>query len=85
MTGATTKHAYNLPAATIDEVRRMALSLHLSEDSVVERSIRAYSRSHRDSEHAQRWAAAATDSAFQAEMKALAAGFAADDRSAWDR
>ncbi len=79
------KRTYNLPAAAIEEVRAMADALDVSQDSVVERSIREFARLYRDRAHARAWESASEASGFQAEMSELAREFSADDLVAWER
>lgn len=85
MEAAAKKRTYNLPPGMIEEVRNMASALHVSQDSVVERSIREYARLQRDIAHESAWAVAAADPEFQAEMASLASEFSADDLAAWER
>ncbi len=79
------KRTYNLSPGMIEEVCHLADALHVSQDSVVERSIREYARLQRDIAHESAWAAVASDAEFQTEMATLASEFAADDLAAWER
>lgn len=78
-----TKRTYNLSTAAIEHVRDLATrgDVATSQDGIVEIAIERFYREVRDQEEAALWARAATDTAFQAEMRTLAAEFR--DLEAW--
>jgi hypothetical protein len=85
--GMRTKRTYNLPERTVRTVRELAAVYGVAEtqDGVVELAVDELARRLRDEEEAARWAAAATDPAFQAEAADLDAAWAGVDRETWPR
>jgi hypothetical protein len=81
---AKVKRTYNLHPEVVAAVRLLAEKrIAPSQDGVIERAVRDLARRTRDSEHSQRWAEAADDPEFQAEVEEVGAAFAADDLTAW--
>jgi hypothetical protein len=79
------KRTYNLSEVTVRRVRELAgdYGVAKSQDAVMELAVdRLYSQL-RDLEEAARWAKAAQDPEFQAEMSALAVDLR--DRETWPR
>jgi hypothetical protein len=71
--GARTKRTYNLPERTVRRVRELAAGgvVGSSQDAVVETAIERLYDQVRADEDARRWAEAAEDRDFQAEMAAI--------------
>jgi hypothetical protein len=81
------RRTYNLSPDVVAAVKRMVDEGKIapSQDALVERALRRYARLVRDRAHGERWAQAASDPSFKAEMKALLREFESDDRGAWDQ
>jgi hypothetical protein len=79
------KRTYNLRPATVETVREL-VEAHVAptQDALVERAVRDLARAFRDELHTRAWAEAGRDPAFQAEMREIWEGLAADDRLAWE-
>jgi len=77
------KRTYNLQAATVGRVRELSADYGLadSQDAVVELAIERLFQEARDRVESDRWAAAAVDPAFVAEMREVAADL--DGEDAW--
>lgn len=82
MTGRV-KRTYNLDEATVRHVREMSAEYGVadSQDAVVELAVERLYIEARDRAEAERWAAAATDPAFQDEMRAIASDL--DEPDGW--
>ena len=81
---AKVKRTYNLRPDVVAAVRLLAeRQVAPSQDGVIELAVRDLARRTRDAEHAERWAAAAQDPEFQAEVAEVWAAFASDDVGAW--
>jgi hypothetical protein len=81
------RRTYNLSPDVVAAVKRMVDEGKIapSQDALVERALRRYARLVRDRAHGERWAQAASEPGFKAEMKALLSEFESDDRAAWDQ
>jgi DNA-binding PadR family transcriptional regulator len=83
--GRRVKRTYNLKPATVETVRRLVeAEVAPTQDALVERAVHDLDREIRDREHTRLWAEAGRDPEFRAEMEEVWAGFAADDRRAWE-
>jgi hypothetical protein len=82
---ARVKRTYNLPDRTVKLVRDLAAGYGLadSQDGVVELAVDELARHLREAEEAARWAAAASDPEFVAEVQAIEREFAAMDGETW--
>ena len=79
-----TKRTYNLPTQTVTQVRELVGQYGtLSQDAVVELAVERLFRDSMDQADAARWADAAADSVFQAEMGTIAADYG--DTKIWPR
>jgi hypothetical protein len=79
------KRTYNLQPDVVAAVRLLAeRRIAPTQDAVIERAVRDLARRTRDDEHAELWAAAASDAGFKAEVEDLWAAFATDDLNAWN-
>ncbi len=79
-----TKRTYNLPPETLAQVRELVGQYGTtSQDTVVELAVERLFRDARDLDEAARWADAARDPEFRAEMGAIAADF--QDADSWPR
>lgn len=79
------KRTYNLSEATVRRVRELAddFGAARSQDAVVELAVDRLYAQMRDAEEAAQWAKSAQDSAFRAEMSALASDLG--DKDSWPR
>ena len=75
-----TKRTYSLRPATVSRVRELAARYGSSQDAVVDRAVEELDRSVREEVEASRWAEAADDPAFIAEVAQIAATFDEPDR-----
>ena len=82
MTQPRTKRTYNLPERTVRRVRELAAGGQVgsSQDAVVETAIERLYDQVRADEDSRRWAEAAEDRDFQAEMAAIARELDEPDR-----
>ncbi len=79
---ARTKRTYNLPTATVSQVRELVGQFGTtSQDAVVELAVERLYRDARDLDDAARWAEAADDPEFRREMLAIASEY--HDRETW--
>ena len=79
-----TKRTYNLPTQTVTQVRELVGQYGtLSQDAVVELAVERLFRDSMDQADAARWADAAADSVFLAEMGTIAADYG--DTKTWPR
>jgi hypothetical protein len=78
-----TKRTYNLDEATVRHVRELSAEYGVagSQDAVVEVAVERLYQEALDRVEAERWAAAATDPSFVAEMREIAGDLDGDD--AW--
>ena len=76
------KRTYNLDEATVRHVREMSAEYGVadSQDAVVELAVERLFRDVLDRVEAERWAAAATDPRFVAEMRQIAVDLDGDDQ-----
>ena len=79
------KRTYNLSPETLRRVRELSgeYGLAKSQDAVVELAVERLYSAKREAEEAERWAAAARDPAFLAEMQAVASDLG--DGDSWPR
>jgi hypothetical protein len=79
------KRTYKLSEEAVETVRTLAegRTVASTQDGVVEVAIRELALRVRDAEHAELWAAAASDPEFVAEAQQLEREFAEDDRATW--
>lgn len=79
-----TKRTYNLPSETVTQVRELVGQYGTtSQDAVVELAVERLFRDARDQDEAARWADAADDPEFRAEMGAIATDFR--EAESWPR
>ena len=79
-----TKRTYNLPVETVTQVRELVGQYGTaSQDAVVELAVERLFRDARDMDDAARWADAAADTEFRAEMGAIASGYR--DTESWPK
>ena len=79
-----TKRTYNLPPETLAQVRELVGQYGTaSQDAVVELAVERLFRDAMDLDEAARWADAAQDAEFRAEMGAIAADY--QDTETWPR
>ncbi len=84
-TDVRVKRTYKLSTEAVETVRALAerKAVAATQDGVVEIAIHELARRVRDADNAERWADAANDPEFVAEVEGLAGGFGSDDRAAW--
>lgn len=82
---ARVKRTYNLPAATVRQVREMAerYGVASSQDGVIELAVDELERRLRDEREAYAWAQAASDPGFRSEVDGLEAAYRGADRETW--
>lgn len=80
------KRTYNLSSDVVETVRTLVTVQHVArtQDALIEDAVREYYRQVRDREDTKRWAAAATDQEFQAEMDVIWTAFQDEDAGAWE-
>ena len=82
-----TKRTYNLPERTVRTVRELAATYGVAatQDGVIELAVDELARRLREEEEAARWAEAAANPAFRAEVAVVEDVYAAADLETWPR
>lgn len=81
------KRTYNLPERTVVTVRELAATYGVAstQDGVIELAVDELARRIREATEQERWADAAADPAFSAEVADLAAAYGTAGRETWPR